>query len=193
MLLFQRFASTSYNFIRWPITPNPIDKLSPLSLSFVLHFHLRPVNHAGVHTCVHVCANVTARDFLPFSGGSDPANKRGESNDKAFTRAAHMAYICRRETRWEYADNGKLCYERDLLLSPWISSSPLFSTLLPLHDKIPRTRRANWARYAIGHDEGSMKVARENFVRIERRTSEKFSERDCFRLNLTSLFGCDPP
>lgn len=94
---------TSYNFIRRPITPNPFrstDSLCSLlpsvclclSLSFfpfsTLSVHT-PVNHVG--TRARVRAGISARDFLPFSGGSP--GKRGESNDKAFTQC----------TRWRRA------------------------------------------------------------------------------------------
>jgi len=56
---------------------------------------------------VHVCAGITARDFLPFSRRGGSGNKRGESNDKAFTREF---------VDEEYAGSGQRAYYNEALL-----------------------------------------------------------------------------
>lgn len=129
---------TSYNFIRRPITPNPFRSTNPPSRFLLLRLF------SFLYSCItresrRVCAGITARDFLPFSRGSSPGNKRGESNDKAFTRACGATHGDRwREKartamdegrRRERVGSGQAYYKRD---SPYLCelAGPVLSHVL---------------------------------------------------------------
>jgi len=104
---------TSYNFIRWPITPNPFWSTNPLvSLlsSLSLSLFLRPLVTPWIMSAYAARARVRGYNctrFPAFLQTCGSGNKRGESNDKAFTREF---------VDEEYADSGQHAYYNVALL-----------------------------------------------------------------------------